>query len=352
MNEHDGAPDRSRGSELSLLDLAGIVWADRLLVAVFVAAGVALGAAAALIPPRSYLTRVSFVPEEGESARSGLAIAASQLGLQLGSGGQTWGPPLFIELLQSSTLLEAVALDSITIAQGAGPAVRVAVMDALEIEEPVTERRRELAVRKLRKMVAVREVRHTGIVEFSVKSPSPEMSHQLGDRLLTTLQEFHHDRRRTYAGAEREFAEQQLASAAAALMSAELALRQFLERNRVYTSSPTLMFEHDRLMRDVSLRQMLYTSLAQNLDQARMREVRNTPIISVLETPQRATLPERRGLGVKGVAGLLAGLLLGAAVAVVRQLTRAEEARSPAEADRMLRARRFAVRRAVAPSPE
>jgi uncharacterized protein involved in exopolysaccharide biosynthesis len=348
MIERDSVPDRRTG-ELSLLDLASLVIEQRRLVAVLVTLGIALGLAAALIPPRSYSTRISFVPEEGEGARSGLAAAASQLGLQLGTSGQSWGPPLFIELLQSSALLESVLLDSIELQEGGAP---VPVLDLLEIPDGDPDRRVDLGVRALRKMTNAREVRHSGIVELTVRSRSPDLSYRLGERLLTRLQEFHQDRRRTYAGAERQFAEEQLVAAGAALASAETSLRQFLDRNRSYRNSPTLVFEHDRLMREVSLRQVLYTSLAQNVDHARMREVRNTPLISVLETPQRPALPEPRGLAVKVVLGALAGLLLGAAAAVIRQLRRGANAGVNPTPDRALRATRISVRQPVSPSAE
>ena len=112
--------------------------------------------------------------------------------------------------------------------------------------------------------------------------------------------------------------EAQAGEAERALREAEDRLQGFLQRNRVI-SSPDLGFEHDRLQRQVTLRQQVYTSLVQNQEEARIREVRDTPVITVLENPRLPVVSEPRRSVLKGILGGLAGGLLGAMIAFLAE---------------------------------
>jgi hypothetical protein len=59
------------------------------------------------------------------------------------------------------------------------------------------------------------------------------------------------------------------------------------------------------------MRQQLYTSLTEAYEQARISEVRTTPVITILQEPYVPPLPERRGLILKLVLGLLLGGTVG-----------------------------------------
>ena len=100
--------------------------------------------------------------------------------------------------------------------------------------------------------------------------------------------------RQTRAGAERRFVEARLQEAADSLRLVENRHKAFLQANRDFRNSPQLKFENDRLERDVQFQQQLYTSLAQSFEQARIDEVRNTPVITVLEPPDLPASPDPR----------------------------------------------------------
>jgi uncharacterized protein involved in exopolysaccharide biosynthesis len=97
------------------------------------------------------------------------------------------------------------------------------------------------------------------------------------------------------------------------LRDAEESLRAFLLRNRVYENDPSLVLEHDRLARTVMLRQTVFTTLAQRLEQVEVDAVRDTPIINVVESPVLPARPDRRYLLFRTVVALV----VAAAIAVV-----------------------------------
>jgi uncharacterized protein involved in exopolysaccharide biosynthesis len=112
--------------------------------------------------------------------------------------------------------------------------------------------------------------------------------------MLRLVSEFNLNRRQTKAGADRRFVETRVRESLDSLRGAEAALEAFLQRNREYRNSPQLVFAYDRLDREVRMRQQLYTTLIQSYESARIDEVRNTPVITVMEAPDLPARPDAR----------------------------------------------------------
>ena len=68
------------------------------------------------------------------------------------------------------------------------------------------------------------------------------------------------------------------------------------------------------------MRQQVYTSVAQAHEQARMDEVRDTPVLTVIEQPDVAARPDPRGLIKWTAIGLVLGLGLAVALAFLREM--------------------------------
>ena len=100
--------------------------------------------------------------------------------------------------------------------------------------------------------------------------------------------------------------------------------------NREFISAPQLDMEHDRLMREVQMRQQIYTSLAQTLEQARIEEVRAPVLINIVETADLPVEPMNREALRTTLLGLVGGLLVGIVIALIQQ--RALEKRAFREA--------------------
>src|SRR5205814_260548 len=155
--------------------------------------------------------------------------------------------------------------------------------------------------------------------------------------------EFNTKRRQTQAAVERQFIEARLAEVRDEVATAEERLARFLRTNRLFQTSPELGFEHDRLDREVMLRQQLYTSLVQAYEQARIDEVRNTPVIVVVEQPRRPVKPESRGLLVKALVSLILTFLLAIGAAFGIEFGRLARSQDPEGFLRFADARAHAV---------
>jgi uncharacterized protein involved in exopolysaccharide biosynthesis len=102
-------------------------------------------------------------------------------------------------------------------------------------------------------------------------------------------------------------------------LDAENRLQSFMQQNRVYNTAPRLSFEQDRLSREVQNRQQIVNVLAQAFEQAKIDEVRDTPVITILDTPETPAAPDSRGLLTKVIFSLFFGAALGALTAWGRE---------------------------------
>lgn len=271
-----------------------------------------------LLGPRSYTSSASFMPQATRNPASGGGIAA-QLGLSMLTADATQSPSFYVDLLKSRGILDSTVTTRFRVQADSGVVV-APLIDLLEAKGRTPERRREAAIQALGRAVQADPSLKTGVVTLSVRASDPALAKQVADRMLQLLNAFNLRRRRTQASEERRFAEERLTQARAELRVAEDRLQSFLTRNRVYEHAPELRFEEDRLSREVNMRQQLYTSVAQAHEQARMDEVRDTPVITVIEQPNVPARPDPRGLVKWFVVGLVVGLGLGVGLAFLREL--------------------------------
>lgn len=308
---HDG--------EISVWGLGSILVRHLRTIVVLAGTGGLLGLLAGLTSTRVYTSSATFIPQGSEGASSSLlaAAAASQWGIRVPTGAGAGGPRVYMELLRSRALLRPIALDTVTVIEERGR--RVAVMDLLGVKAPTAAQRLDLGIRTLEGIISVSEVRALDAVKVSVTTQWPSVSLALANELVRGVNQYNLETRKSQAAAERQFVEVQVAESERVLRLAEDRLQSFLQRNRAIAGSPELGFERDRLQREVVLRQELHTALLKSREEARIREVRDIPVITVFEEPELPTGGEPRRSVQKGLLGGIAGGLLGVLIAFLAE---------------------------------
>jgi uncharacterized protein involved in exopolysaccharide biosynthesis len=162
----------------------------------------------------------------------------------------------------------------------------------------------------LDKLVSVRVDNQTSIVTLSAASKYPTLAADVANRFIFFLNEFNAKTRQSQARERRSFAQQQVGEAERELRGAEDQMKTFYERNRSWQQAPQLMFEEGRLRRQVEIRQELYLTLKREYETARIEEVNDVPVITVIDSaalPKEASKP-RRGLLIV-IAFILGGMV-------------------------------------------
>ncbi|HLV26600.1 MAG TPA: hypothetical protein VKZ41_09820 [Gemmatimonadales bacterium] len=321
--DHSSAPE----PDASASDLLALVLSKRRLIArstILVALAVGL---IILALPRTYTVEVSTLPIAPTLPGGRVAGLAAQFGL--GAIGTPAGqsPDFYATYLQSREIRLQAIERRVEFQQPAGwfndgkPMWGDgSVLGLLNISSGDSLRARELAIAKLLDMVTVSVDRLAGTVNLKVTSQWAPFSTELANIYLDLLIDFNKEQRQSQAGAERRFVESRIQTARAELRQAEGSMQSFLERNRSWQSSPALILQHDRLGRDVSLKQSIVTSLAQSFEQARLDEVRDTPLLIVVQRATLPGMPDRRGLPFKVLGAAIAACFAATILVILADL--------------------------------
>lgn len=316
--------------EISLWEVLAVLLRRRgtIVLTTFVVA--ALAVAFTLIRAETYTTETSFRPQGSEASSSQLMALASQFGVNVPTGAEEASPAFYSELLGSREILSRAAVQPYEV-EGVGT---VLLKDLLEIEEDTEALRDDETIVWLREeAIDVSTGRETGTVTLSVTTEWPDLSQAIAAKLLAEVSDFNQHTRQSQAAAERVFIEERVRQAERELDVAEDSLRIFLESNRQWQDSPLLMFRQEGLQREVTLRQTVLTNLVQSFEQARISEVRDTPVITVLQTPFLPPGPDERRLVLSAALGIVLGGMLGIVLAFVVEAFRRPSEGDPARQD-------------------
>lgn len=314
-------PDR-----LTLVRFINLLLRRRVAIAATVLLTLGATIAITLIVPRSYSASASFAPQGPSQTISDLAGLTMQSGLVLPGAQPSHSSAFYADLLQSRELLYEVARAEYSFTGQRGllwmaetSSMDGMLIDLLELQPDDPEENAAETVDWLRDRITIRTNRETGVVAFSVTTPWSALSLDVTQRLLALVSAFDVDRRQSQAGEERRFIEDRLARAGAEVEADEARLAAFLEQNRTVSNSPRLTFERDRLQRSVARRHDVFTGLSEAYERTRMEEVRNTVVLTVVDSPRLPPRPDSRRLLLKIVFSMVAGLIIGLGAALWRE---------------------------------
>jgi len=296
------------------------------------AAGFLIGGLLPIIRPK-YVAQSSFVPEGSTSSMANLVGLAAQFGVTVPGAGNDESIEFYVRLVRSREVLQGIALTEFAFSKGKpGEPAPDSLRGNLVLLYGFTGKNPHKnllgAINKLDDNIGIQADTRAGMISLRTKARYADLAALLNRRTLDLINEFNLRRRQSQAGEERRFIEARMDQAQRELQTSENELARFLERNRRYLDSPQLAFEASRLERRLDLRQQVYTTLAQAYEQARISEVRNTPVITIIDVPEGS---EKRagGVVIGSLVGLLVGLMLGTFVAVALESLVAQKRADP-----------------------
>jgi len=171
--------------------------------------------------------------------------------------------------------------------------------------------------------------RLTGYMTLRVTIPKdPELAATLANFLAAALDEYNRDFHVDKAAEQRTFIEGRLEQVEQDLRASEADVTRFVQNNRAYQSSPTLMQKHGELQREVSAQTSIWVELRRQLELAKIDENKELVSIFILDD---AAVPVKPSAPRRLVISCLA-LFFGGAFAVllvlVREQLRSEKGRN------------------------
>lgn len=305
--------------EISLLVAVNAILRSIVWISIAAISFGAIVACVTFLRPRAYATSGAFVPQT-HSAQSSFSGIAAQLGVDMANADISQSPAFYADLLNSRALLREVVLSRFP-GSGEQGGRLATLVELYGVTAPTTDQQIERAIRELQRALSINTSSKTGVISFTVSAPTPNLARALGGRLLEAVSQFNIATRQTRAAAERRFTEQRLAEVQAELRAAEDRQLEFLRSNRSINDDPSLRIQQDRLAREVQLRQDLYTTVAQSYEQAKIDQVRDTPMITIIEQAGQSVLPVPRNTLFRGVLGFVIAGVIASMIAIVRELT-------------------------------
>jgi len=259
-------------------------------------------AAVSLLIPSAYTAVTSFTTESTSPAGGGgLASLAGQLGgvfhsSAAGLVGAPTNADLFAEILTSRELLETTLNSKFREYESDHPDSLSTLLDLLDIAGDTPSERLGRGARYLEKHVSTDVSKKSGLVSLQVELRPAALSADVANRMVQLLNQFNLERRQLQSREQRRFAGERLQEAERELRDAEARQLSFLQSNRTYATSPILTFEVNRLERDVQVKQEAYLTLTREYEQARIAEVRDTPLLTIVDRavpPYKKSSPHR-----------------------------------------------------------
>lgn len=285
-------------------------------------------------PSKEWVASSRFLPEESGELTGAAFNLAGQLGIQ-GRSSSGVGD-LYSEILTSREVLQEALEEPlrVVIEDGAEDFAGT-VADYFRLVDPEVS-----PTTRLRNSVGVKKA-PANLIGLETSAPDQAVALHLNHFLLQSLIDFNVERRQSQARSEREFVAARMAEAEQQLRAAEQELKEFLQANRDCCTSPQLSFERSRLERVVQLKQELYLSLARSHQQVRIQEVRDNPVLTVIESPA-ITSSTGGSLNVlfNVVLAMIVGLVVAVCIAFGREYLQREREEHPEEYARFSQLRR------------
>ena len=330
------APPRTQqigvvGEPPSLESYIAILWRRRRLVAGLPIVLFGLAAGISLLRPRQYVARAAFIASEPQSMMNSSLSALSSVAQQLGvpalsavaNSSSSTSSQFYADLLTSATMLHAVVTtqyDASSPGEFGGVAFKGTLIDYAKPTGKTPEDNAMSAMKTLsRNMVAVTSDRTTGIVRFQVRTKSRQLSGLIARRLLDLVNDFNLRRRQSQAGAERDFGQRRMQASLDSLRAAESAVAEFRAANIDISRSPRLAAHDADLQRRVTLAQQIYTTIAQRYEMANIEAVRNTPIVTVIDSPEGLVEAQPRYTVLIALGAFAVGFVVACAIALWKE---------------------------------
>jgi len=128
----------------------------------------------------------------------------------------------------------------------------------------------------------------TSIVTMAIETEEPQLSADILNNIIREIEINIRTKRNTNASEQRKWIDARLLEVRDDLSKAENAFKNFREKNRSISSSPQLLLDQERLMREVQINSTMYIELKKQYELAKIERIRTTPIDNVIWTTDDA----------------------------------------------------------------
>lgn len=310
--------------EIDLVELGSLLWNKRVFLLKCCVISVFVGLIIGFSMPKEYETKVKFAPENSDLSKSAGALgglaAMAGINLKQGTGSDAISPDLYPEVIKSTPfLIELFPMRVVTQKE----------KDSMLLYDYISEHQRGAwwgyimnapfmvigwvkglfsdtsdmidtnidpfnltpaqsgVVNALRSRILIQVDKKTPTLEISVRMQDPLISANVAQVVLENLQKYMTNYRIHKVKQDMEYTEKVYGEAQEAYYKAQKAYATFEDSNKNIISA-NYRTEQERLKNEMTLTFNVYNSLAQKLEQDKLRVQEETPVYTIIEP---ATVP-------------------------------------------------------------
>jgi capsule polysaccharide export protein KpsE/RkpR len=155
------------------------------------------------------------------------------------------------------------------------------------------------------------------LFELEISASEPKLAADLASTVMEELDLHQRQFNARKTTETRQFIEERLLDTESELEEAEETLKLFRERNRRIFESPQLQLEQERLTRDVAVLIGVFTTLKQQLETAKIEEVKESEYVIILDNPNIPLYPSKPKKKLMVIMAGFLGIGLGMVLAFV-----------------------------------
>ena len=232
-----------------------------------------------------YESKISILPEYG--GKSNLSTLGD-LATLAGISGASSPIEIYQDLLNSESVMARVLSSKYKTQKYRDSVNLIQYCDiSTGLNIPVETRERKIFLDTYKAVLSQIETKidpTTSILTITVTMPESQLSADVANRVVESLDSYVRTQRKSYASNQRYYLEIRLGQIRDSLTIAEENLKSFNESNVVINQSAELMLEQSRLTRTAEILQAVYIELTKQLELVKLDEVRDSPVLNIKES--------------------------------------------------------------------
>ncbi|MCP4725039.1 MAG: hypothetical protein GY863_08390 [bacterium] len=312
-------------SELDFISLLRLLFKYKKSIILFTSFFLICGIAYIFIATPVYTASISILPSQEMDSSAQLSRLQSLTSalpfMSMSATGDL--SQVYPAILTSKTLLY-MTLDSTFADPDNGESKTL--LDWLEIEIDDRAQALDKAYEKLDDLIDVELDNASSLITLSISFKYPWLAAGLCEMLSQMLNNFSVEYKTSSAKNTRQFTQEQLSIQGDSLESAEINVRDFIKTNINYLEDADLRMRYQELERERLAREQIWIEYRQQYELARLQEVKDTPVLTILDKPIIPVKPSKpRKLLVLALSMAMGFLLACFSVIIVDKFFQAEK---------------------------
>ena len=259
-----------------------------------------------------YQSESKIIPLNSQLKGGGIGALAQQFGVSVQSNkasSSLASAEMFPEILQSRSLMESLLLKKVSSKSlGENKSLISIVLEQEKDKTDWTFKEKTKAINYLLRSVDVEKTRFSPLLTLTVTSKHPALSAELLLMMIDELKKRVRLHKLKNIQQTTNFISNRLKEIRISLEKKEEALKEFRESNRIITSSPTLLLEQERLIREIATVNQIYGSLKIEYEKSKIEESRFDTVLEILDPPEIST----RAININLLRSVLLAFFIGA----------------------------------------